>query len=299
MRAEDTETSSSSLEPPLSLDDSPAERPRPRGLFNRSQDSTGGVSEFSKISFARLPRGPEEGLGTTSGSEALLSLAQPELPDAGTHRTFFPGQTYKPEDLADESFTQKPPSSPLLPPERKDPAEVADELDYKNIALLREYIGASGRLTPRRFTRLPAKDDSEYEDEYEDEDDSEYEDEDDSEYEDLDDSEFEEEDDGSENEEEYDDEEDFDDENDDEEETDDEEYESEYEDDEEEWGEEEFDDEDEDQLTEEQKKALEEEVEQFLKELGDEEEEEDEEKSFFSSSVSGKEPLLTGGNKSR
>ena len=74
------------------------------------------------------------------------------------HRLFYPGATYVPEDL--DPYKAKPVemmSDLIVKRGNVSRREVAAAADFRNPVLLNNFIGPSGKLEPRRRTRLPSK----------------------------------------------------------------------------------------------------------------------------------------------
>lgn len=74
------------------------------------------------------------------------------------HRLFYPGATYAPEDL--DPYKAKPVemmSDLIVRRGNISSRVVSAAADFRNPALLNNFIGPSGKLEPRRRTRLPSK----------------------------------------------------------------------------------------------------------------------------------------------
>ncbi|GBF93198.1 30S ribosomal protein S18 [Raphidocelis subcapitata] len=114
------------------------------------------------------PRGgphPRYGYAVLGGvnPETADEEAGAQQPTLHPQRSFRPGDTYAPEDLAPLGVGGGggifiPMRRPGAPPPHRPGAtaeEVREGLDFRNTALLRHFVSDSGRLRPRRQTRLP------------------------------------------------------------------------------------------------------------------------------------------------
>ncbi|KAI8470618.1 MAG: hypothetical protein J3K34DRAFT_458747 [Monoraphidium minutum] len=114
---------------------------------------------------ARVGPHPLYGYAVLGGvnPETADQEAGAQQPKLHPRKNFRPGDTYEPEDLNpyggpdDGSLfipLRRPGASPLFRPEVT-AADVKRDLDFRNTALLRHFVSDSGRLRPRRQTRLP------------------------------------------------------------------------------------------------------------------------------------------------
>jgi len=158
--------------PPLGL------TPRQQHHNNRPRDSTKDWKSASRSQRSAQNRianimAPESGrrswngkygiLGTASDAPRIVAGASARAEEISPsrihpHRLWYPGATYAPEDLDPFKAKEVFMSSDLTTRRNTIPARAAEaQGDFRNANFLRNFLNESGKLLPRRKTRLPAK----------------------------------------------------------------------------------------------------------------------------------------------
>ncbi|GAX75908.1 hypothetical protein CEUSTIGMA_g3351.t1 [Chlamydomonas eustigma] len=153
-RPSDTEDSAKLQQKPEGYSSNPpSQRPE-----NSIQDPTEKLlsSQYGFAVLGGILPGKEE---PAVGTSLLDSLSIAPQPRVHPKRSFIPGQIYDPSDLNAYAVPNSRGNTRQWPM-RTIPSslEVRQLADYKNVAFLSKFLSSSGRLLPRKKTKLPLKD---------------------------------------------------------------------------------------------------------------------------------------------